>query len=366
MKISTSIGLAGLFLAGTIGSAQGAATLKVGDPAPKLQVGKWVQGEPVKELEKGKVYIVEFWATWCGPCRVSIPHLNEIHNQFKDKGLIVIGQDVWERDESKVEPFVKSMGEKMTYRVALDDKEGSEKGKMAETWMEAAGQNGIPAAFLINKDAIIAWIGHPMTLTPELVQSVLDGKFDIQKAQAEFLEEQRNNELRRAAQVPISKLSAALQKKDYAEVDAQLAEAGKLMPKEDFARLKGFVLVAKRDYPAVKKHLQETYDIKAGQKPPTESANPLNEIAWRMALDPEISAADLAHAETIARWADDASDNKSWMIMDTVARVLFRRDKQQEAIKLQQKALELADEQAKPQLEQTLESYKKGELPPDE
>ena len=99
-----------------------AATLKVGDPAPKLETGKWVQGEPVKEFQKGKAYIVEFWATWCPPCRKSIPHLNEIHNKYKDKGLIVIGQDCWEQDESRVAPFVKQMGDKMTYRVALDDK----------------------------------------------------------------------------------------------------------------------------------------------------------------------------------------------------------------------------------------------------
>ena len=54
---------------------------------------------------RGKPLLLNFWATWCGPCRVSIPHLNEIHEKFKDKGLIVIGQDVWERDTTAVAPF---------------------------------------------------------------------------------------------------------------------------------------------------------------------------------------------------------------------------------------------------------------------
>src|SRR5213083_1921334 len=133
-----------------------APTLKVGDPAPKLQVAKWVQGESVKDFKKGKAYIVEFWATWCGPCRVSIPHLNEIHKKYKDRGLVVIGQDVSEENDSLVEPFVKKMGDKMTYRVALDDepmtdgKPDPSKGKMAETWMNASGRFSIPMAFLVD------------------------------------------------------------------------------------------------------------------------------------------------------------------------------------------------------------------------
>src|SRR6185436_1636477 len=81
-----------------------AATLKVGDAAPKLQIAKWVQGEPVKELAPGTTYIVEFWATWCGPCRETIPHLNALHEKFKDKGLVVIGQNIWEEDEPGVAP----------------------------------------------------------------------------------------------------------------------------------------------------------------------------------------------------------------------------------------------------------------------
>ena len=178
--------------AGTGLALAGESTLKVGDPAPKLQTGKWIQGEPVKDFEKGKAYIVEFWATWCGPCRATIPHLNETYQKFKDKGLIVIGQNCAEHDEGLVAPFVKKMGEKMTYRVALDDKNGNEKGKMAETWMEAAGRNSIPSAFLVDKQGVIAWIGHPMELKESVIEQVLAGTFDVHKASAAY--EQQKNE----------------------------------------------------------------------------------------------------------------------------------------------------------------------------
>ncbi len=166
MKMRMAMGgLVALAMGAGLGHAAESATLMVGHAAPKLQVSKWAQGEPVKDFERDKAYIVEFWATWCGPCVATIPHVNDLHTKFKDKGLVVIGQNVWENDTSKVEPFIKKMGEKMTYRVALDSMEGSEKGKMAETWMMAAGQNGIPAAFVVDKQGKIAWIGHPNSLT---------------------------------------------------------------------------------------------------------------------------------------------------------------------------------------------------------
>ena len=161
------------------------ATLKVGDPAPQLQTGKWLQGDPVKDFDKGKAYIVEFWATWCGPCRTSIPHLNELHTKYKDKNLVVIGQDCWETDETLVAPFVKQMGQKMTYRVALDDKSKHKKGAMAETWMAAAGRRGIPSAFLVDTTGKIAWIGHPMELKETTIEAALAGKADGKTVKAE-------------------------------------------------------------------------------------------------------------------------------------------------------------------------------------
>jgi len=350
------------------GAAAGEPKLKIGDSAPKLQTGKWIQGEPVNGFEKGKAYIVEFWATWCGPCRVSIPHLNEIHSKYKNRGLVVIGQDVWEDNDSAVEPFVKKMGDKMSYRVALDEKpviDGKadpNKGKMAENWMSAAGQPSIPMAFLVDTNGIVSWIDHPMGLTDELIESVLSGKYDLKRAVAEFLEEYKDQENWRVAEVPVGKFHEALKQKDWNEALERLAEAEKLLSKRNSNSLRLQMLLAKRDYAAVLDFAEKLYRKPAQENPPqTKAVGALNEIAWRMAVDQTISPADLAHAETAANWADDATKNKDANIIDTLARIRFRRGKKDEAIALQEKAVRLTHES--PMFLKTLESYRKGELP---
>ncbi len=355
MQLKCTATLAMLAL-GTTFSPAAETTLKVGDPAPKLQTGKWVQGDPVKEFQKGKAYMVEFWATWCGPCRVSIPHLNEIHNKFKDKGLIVIGQDCWETDESKVQPFVKKMDDKMTYRVALDDKEGNEKGKMATTWMAAAGQNGIPSAFLVDTKGIIAWIGHPMNLKEQLIEEVLAGKFDVQKAAAEY-EQEKKNEL--ALRAVWGNLNRAMQEKNWDEATAKLAEAEKLIPEGgrvglDIARFS--ILIGKKDYTAAYQLAAKVSDAHK------DNAMLQNQLAWQIATDEAIGQRDLDLAQKMATRANEAAKGKDPAILDTLARVLFMQGQKEEAIELQGKAVHLAEGEMKQSLQKTLDSYKKGEL----
>ena len=69
----------------TAPATQPAVTLHIGDPAPPLGPGRWLKGEPVSAFEPGKVYVVEFWATWCGPCIAAIPHISDLQKQHAPK-----------------------------------------------------------------------------------------------------------------------------------------------------------------------------------------------------------------------------------------------------------------------------------------
>ncbi len=128
----------------------------IGKELPELAV-KYLDAKP--EL-KGKAVVVEFWATWCPPCRTSIPHLNELQKKFKDKGLVIVG--ITKEKEDVVTKFRGTTP--MDYTVALD-----EKGSLGKTF----GVSGIPHAFVVGKDGKIAWNGHPMELTDAEIEKAL-------------------------------------------------------------------------------------------------------------------------------------------------------------------------------------------------
>ncbi len=183
LNLFAALAMLAISLPATAAEDAAAVTLKAGDPAPKLAVSKWVKGGPIDQFEKGKVYIIECWATWCGPCIASMPHVTKLQAKYADKGVVVIGMNVWERNEAAVEPFVTKNAAKMGYAVAMDVVAPAEEGKpkqpgtMASTWLKAAGRNGIPCSFIVDQAGKIAWIGHPMQMDRPLEQ-VVAGKFD--------------------------------------------------------------------------------------------------------------------------------------------------------------------------------------------
>lgn len=155
-----------------------APKLGVGDVAPPLKVTKWLQGEEVKAFAKDKVYVVEFWATWCGPCIAAMPHLNDLQAEYKAQGLEVIGLTSKDPNNSQkaVEEFVAKNGKKYSYRFAYCDDRDTDK-----AYMEAAGQDGIPCSFVVGKDGKIAYIGHPMELD-DVLPLILAGKWEGKKS----------------------------------------------------------------------------------------------------------------------------------------------------------------------------------------
>ncbi len=339
-------------------------SLKIGSPAPELQTGKWVQGEPVKAFEKGRVYLVEFWATWCGPCRATIPHLNELHKKFADKGVVVIGQNCWEQDTEKVAPFIKEMGDKMTYRVVLDAVEGEDPntGAMATKWMQAAGQKGIPSAFLIDQKGIVAWIGHPSQLTESTIEDVLGGKFDIAKSKAAA---DADAKTRDAMMRHGTRTAKALADKNWSAAEKSASDFEAALPdgKKYIATAMQFrIALSKQDGSAANEAAK-----KLASTPEADSAVS-NEIAWALLTAKGIEKPDLEVAEKLARHGvETATGSAKAAVTDTLARALFRMSKKDEALKTQEQAIgSTSDEKLKASLVKTLEAYKRGELPADE
>jgi peroxiredoxin len=115
---------------------------------------------------KGKVVILNFWATWCGPCKYEIPHFIKLYNAYKDKGVTILGVAIGE-PKATVETFAKSKG--MTYPVLLDVKSAVPR--------SYGGVRGIPTTFVITQDGKIyrKHVGVPadMAIFEEEVKALL-------------------------------------------------------------------------------------------------------------------------------------------------------------------------------------------------
>lgn len=334
--------------------ASDAPTLKIGDRPPPLRIGGWVQGDPIKEFEAGKTYVVEFWATWCPPCREAIPHLNELQKKYADKGLVVVGQSVWQEDDRAVTAFVKRMGDKMAYRVALDDKSDESKGAMASLWLESSGSQGIPQTFLIDPSGRIAWIGHPFRLDDSLIEEVISGKHDISQAAEDFAKSLK-------AEAAQESLEQALTAKDWDLAQARLDECVLLLPEAE----QHYLIPAR-------------YRIARGQKG-AASAEPLATglltkadvekgmmfyFAYLLLSFEDVVPRELELAEEMLTRANQLYKSEDSDILELLARAQFMRGKKDEAVATLKTALPLVDEpKEKERVRADLESYKAGKLP---
>lgn len=171
-------------------------TLLVGSVAPKLNVEHWVQHgggklPKITNFEPGKAYVVEFWATTCGPCVQSMPHLAELQTKYADKGLQIVSissepldvvTSFLENELADASGQKKKIGDiTKAYSLTTDPDGSSEK-----DYMLASNQDGIPCAFIVGKDAKIEWMGHPMDMD-NILESVLQDKWDRKK----YIEEQK-------------------------------------------------------------------------------------------------------------------------------------------------------------------------------
>ena len=142
-----------------------------GKAAPEFAVEKWLTEQPKTE---GKVVLVDFWATWCGPCRKLIPELNELQKTFKDD-LVVIG--VSDEPAQTVQAFLNAQS--VEYAMAVDTQ-----GRMKKQ----LGVQGIPHVMVISSDGVVRWQGFPGSqedpLTEKTLRRIIQADKAIQTAQA--------------------------------------------------------------------------------------------------------------------------------------------------------------------------------------
>jgi thiol-disulfide isomerase/thioredoxin len=348
------------------------AALTIGDPAPALLVSRFVKGTPVTRFEPGRLYVVEFWATWCAPCRDHIPHLTALQKQFKE--VVFIGVSIFEETPEAVAPFVKKMGARMDYRVAMDrvpPGKDNKSGLMAQTWMAAAAQEGIPKTFIIDKQGRLAWVGHP-ALMDEPLRKVVAGTWDIASEAAKVKRQQRltrahdalRPKIRAAYDEPIAFAKRAYNATQL--MDRAIAEDPELEEVLGLEKFRAFLYQEKFDEAAAYGESLVTGAFRENYRFLHQLSMPVVDLDSPSNPDLKKVPTLVAMALKAALRADVVCKQTEWAIADTLAAAYFVTGQLDQAIRTQERALPLGkkrDAEVQKLLADHLALYKNARKP---
>lgn len=328
--------------------------ITIGDKAPDIDVSHWLKGKSVGEFEGGRIYVLEFWATWCAPCRISMPHFSELQKQYEDYDVTFLGISD-EKPQTVVAFLAKTdsstdqlWNDKIRYTLATDPDRS-----VYKTYMRGAAQDTIPTAFIIGKDQRIEWVGNPTADgLDEALAAVVRGRWDRDAFGVEY--EKKVAPVREAMLV-MDRMDAAGESQSWSEAQEAVARLVESQP--DYQRLKAslFRKMLHECSDSAKTYAYGREILKAFWDDPRL----LNQVAWVTVDDEEVQARDLAFALKAAQRANMLTEESDPAILDTLARVYFEKGDFKKAIEWQSLAArKAAGTPYSDSIAETLQKYK--------
>lgn len=336
-----------ILLAASVSQSGKPYPLMVGDPAPPIRAAEFHRGAPVASFKSGHVYVVEFWATWCVPCKETIPHLTELQKKYRSKAT-VLGFAIWEPRPQEVAPFVKEWGDKMDYTIARDlvqglvattdqdrSRESVQKGFMSKRWMVDSGWDnyGIPCAFLVDQKGRIAWIGDPRELDEPLAK-VVAGTYDLDAAAAAY---RTDKELDKFAQANRQAAQEAIKANDFAGALKLVEEILARSPKfEDDTIFKFDILLRSMKDPDAAANYMAEVQPKVAWNIPMNMAAIMGHEAKGLTRASALKAIDVCQ-KTLVQLGKD----HTWPLMN-IAQLYHRIGDKEKAVEFANRAIKIA------------------------